>query len=259
MQFLITFRCVDALLPIQYQYPLSSAIYKILKNADTRYADFLHQSGYGKGFKLFSFSDLKGKFKLEGDRLKVLGSQISFYISFHLPEASQHFIKGLFLSQQITIADKKSKVTGVIQTVEALRSPFINIKDNEIIELRLQTASACVAGVKNDKGHYLFLSPHDERFAQSLLHNWKEKIKTIYPVTEFDTNILSIEILYGPHPPHSRLVTIKQGTPAETKIRGFTNFALRVLGHKKFVELLYNSGVGLYNAMGMGCVKEVRE
>ena len=48
-------------IPFNYQYPLSSAIYKFIKQADQEYAEQLHQKGFGKGFKLFTFSDLNFK------------------------------------------------------------------------------------------------------------------------------------------------------------------------------------------------------
>ncbi len=52
-----------AIIPINYQYPLSAAIYRILAKVDADYATFLHEKGYvvGEGlkhFKLFTFSDL---------------------------------------------------------------------------------------------------------------------------------------------------------------------------------------------------------
>ena len=255
MKFLIKLHTNDKELPINYQYPLSAAIYRILNTADSEYAQFLHESGYGKGFKLFCFSDVKGKFKAAGDRLQLLAQPVSFEISFHLPQASQHFIKGLFMSQQIEVADRKSKAVFLVQSVEALPDPFAGKRDNGIFEMQFQTASACVAGIKNEKGNYDFLQPEDVRFTQSLLHNWKEKIKSVYPDVDTHTIILLLEMIYYQHPPKSRLITIKAGTSAETKIRGFTNFGLKVTAEKRFVELLYNSGAGLYNALGMGMVR----
>jgi len=38
------------LIPINYQYPLSSAIYRIIAKGDRQYADFLHEKGYGKEY-----------------------------------------------------------------------------------------------------------------------------------------------------------------------------------------------------------------
>lgn len=68
MRFKLILKAIDykvSLLPINYQYPLSSAIYRILSKGDREYARFLHEEGYGKGYKFFTFSDLKLKFKRE--------------------------------------------------------------------------------------------------------------------------------------------------------------------------------------------------
>lgn len=255
MRFLLRLYSNDSVLPINYQYPLSAAIYKILDMADKEYAQFLHENGYGKGFKLFCFSGFQERLKAQGDRLLFFNNTVSFHISFHLPEASQNFIKGLFLLQKIDIADKKTKTTFTIQSVEALTPVFRNRRENEIITLDVQAASPIVAGVKNEKGNYDFLSPDDKRFTESLIHNWKEKIKSVYPAVHPEAIVLSIEIIPKTTPPKSRLITIKADTTAETKIRGYFNFGMRILGEKRFVELLYNSGLGLYNAMGMGSMK----
>ncbi len=253
MRFLITITSdKNEIIPINYQYPLSAAIYKIINRASEEYAAFLHERGYGKGFKLFCFSDLRGRFKIEGDRLVALSDTISFEISFHLPQASQNFIKGLFMSQRVEIADRKTKAAFTVQTIEALPSSFAGKLDNEIIELLLKTASACVAGLKNERGNYHFLSPDDKRFVECLIYNWKEKIKSVEPDTDLADAVLSVELQDVSIQTKSRLMTIKAGTPAETKIRGFTNLGLNVMGEKRFVELLCNSGCGLYNAQGCG-------
>ncbi len=63
MRFKLTLQTLQypAFLPFNYQYPLSSAIYKIIRSADKDFAAFLHNKGYGEGyksFKLFTFSDI---------------------------------------------------------------------------------------------------------------------------------------------------------------------------------------------------------
>lgn len=244
-----------AQIPISYQYPLSAAVYKILNKADAEFAAFLHEKGYGRGFKLFCFSDLKGKFKLNGDRLSLQNDKVEFEISFYLPEASKNFIKGLFLSQKIEIADTKSRAVFVVQSVEALTNPFSGKQDNEIIEALFETGSACVAGIKNEKSNYIFLNPEDPKFAECLLHNWKEKIKSVFPDEDMESLILNLEIILKDSPPKSRLITVKSGTPQETKVRGWLNFKIKLLGEKRFVELIYESGAGLYNATIGGFLK----
>lgn len=243
-------------IPISYHYPLSATIYKILEKGDKEFALFLHERGYGKGFKMFCFSDLQLKFRLNGDRMQILSETVSFEISLYLPEASQNFIKGLFLSQNIDIADRKSRGSFTVQSVEALPNPFAGKKDNEVIQVDFQPASAVVAGLKNEMGNYTFLSPEDPRFTEVLLYNWKEKIKTVFPDEHLEETTLDIKILEHQTPPKSRLITVKAGTREETKVRGYTNFSIKALGEKKFVEVLWGCGMGLYNsAIGGGFLK----
>ncbi len=51
------------MLPLNYQYPLSAWIYKVLARGDRGFAEFLHEQGYKmenqKTFKLFTFSNLR--------------------------------------------------------------------------------------------------------------------------------------------------------------------------------------------------------
>src|SRR5438552_18978688 len=84
-------------LTLNYQYPLSSAIYKIIQRADDRFSAFLHDVGYGnkhQRFKLFTFSDISTPFKIAGDRMRLLTSSAELTICFHVPVAAENFIKG---------------------------------------------------------------------------------------------------------------------------------------------------------------------
>src|SRR5690242_16678342 len=113
---------IISLLTVNYQYPLSAAIYKIIKQADKKYADFLHDTGYrlsnGKCFKFFTFSDLQMPFQIKGDRMQLNSTPASLVIGFHIEEAAAHFIKGLFINQRIEISDKISKTTFSVTHVE---------------------------------------------------------------------------------------------------------------------------------------------
>lgn len=249
----------DPCLPVNYQYPVSAAIFKILAQADRDYAAFLHNTGYTqdgqlKSFKLFTFSDLKTPFRIQGDRLLMLAPQAELLISFHLPKAAETFIKGLFVQQQMVIADSKSRVSFTVSQVEALNNE-LNL--DAIQELIIKPNSPIVCGIKNQRGHYDFLPPEHPGFVPQLLHNWKEKYKTVFDpaIAEEVFAGVKVALMLYEQPPKSRLVTIKAGTPAETKIRGFMNFRLKLKGQRDALELLLNAGVGAYNSMGMGSVE----
>lgn len=276
MRFKLTLQTLHnpAFLPFNYQYPLSSAIYKIIRSADKEFASFLHNKGYGEGyksFKLFTFSDIKTSFIKNGDRMQLQNNHAELIVCFYVPEAAENFIKGLFLDQQLQIADHKSKTTFQIMQVESIGE---GLKERRIEGLRergiwglklekvvLQPLSPLVAGRKNERGHYDYRSPEDDDFEDCLLYNWIEKMAATGNAGEdalqnFRQKI-SVTVRLFSHPPQSRLITIKGGTDAETKIRGYTKFRLEVTAPEEMIELALGAGLGLYNAQGMGCVEVV--
>lgn len=263
MRLLLTLNTSDSnpMLPINYQYPLSAVIYKIIQRADTQYAEFLHEHGYGtehKRFKLFTFSDLKIPFKIQQDRLLLTGREAKLVICFHLPEAMETFVKGLFVHQQLEIADIRSRVQFTVSQVEM--QPVLNgiHSSDETVAVQIQPLSPVVAGIKNDKGHYDYLSPEEPAFREAILYNWKEKYTTLYgeAAAENEFSKLQIEVTQAHHT-RSRLITIKANTEQQTRIRGFTHFKLKVQAPKSVLELAMNAGMGLYNAQGMGCVSVI--
>ncbi|MEN2434625.1 CRISPR-associated endoribonuclease Cas6 [Weeksellaceae bacterium A-14] len=258
MNFLIKLNSArHSVMPINYQYPLSSAIYRIISKGDVQYADFLHEKGYGKGFKLFTFSQLQVPFKIEGDRMRLTGDEANFQVAFHLPQAMESFVKGLFQSETIEIADKKSRAVFRVKSVESLPNPVQQHKDNEIINMQLKPLSPIVAGLRTEDGKYSFLSPDSPKFAESLMYNWRSKIRTCYDDATASSALLMVKIIPMKTPFKSRLITIKEGKEEETKIRGWMNLGIKVTAEKRFVELLLNSGLGVYNSQGMGYVEVV--
>lgn len=247
------------LLPANYQYPLSAAIYRIIRQADEKYSAFLHDKGYrfnGKSFKLFSFSDLRVPFRNQGDRLLITGSQAKLTITFHIDEAATHFIAGLFMNQQLEVADKISQVKFSVSQVELLNDPLTDMQEEDPVII-LHTLSPLVVGRKNAKGNYDFIGPADASFADSLIYNWLEKYRSVNgeaPLIENLKGRITVDVLTSAQEIRSRLITIKAFTPEQTKIRGFTKFRMCVKAPKPLLALALDAGMGLYNAQGMGCV-----
>ncbi|OQP59774.1 CRISPR-associated endoribonuclease Cas6 [Niastella populi] len=251
----------NSLLPVNYQYPLSAVIYRIIQQADEKYAAFLHDRGYrldnGKSFKLFSFSDLRVPFRIQGDRLHINGSPASLTISFHIDEAAANFIRGLFINQQFDIADKISRAQFSVTQVQLLPDFFTSLQIAEP-EVVLQPLSPLVVGRKNSKGNYDYLSPADADFSDRLILNLLEKYKAAYNNHDDLESLkekMSVQVISPRQDIKSRLITIKAFTPEQTQIRGFTRFRMKVKAPKPLLELAMNAGLGLYNAQGMGCVE----
>lgn len=260
MQLKLTLQAVHkpALLPFNYQYPLSSAIYKIIQLADSGFAAFLHNSGYrnsGKSFKLFTFSDIRTPFVKSGDRMQLQTGEAELIVCFYMPQAAENFIKGLFINQQLQIADSKTKTTFEVIQVESLPQTIAADAATYI----LQPLSPLVVGKKNSSGHYDYRSPQDNDFIEWLLQNWLEKYRVVYDADENEIQKVKQKIRIAVrsfrHSPQQRLIAIKGGTDAETKIRGYMKFQLEVTAPEEMMALALGAGLGLYNAQGMGCVK----
>lgn len=261
MRFKLVLEAIEGnlVIPINYQYPLSSAIYRIIAKGDREYASFLHERGYGKGYKFFSFSDIKCPFIIQGDRLQLKQKELEVQIAFQLPEAMQHFVQGLFASEEICIADKKSKQSFKVKSIEAISNPFSSKNLNEILSIEVKPFSPLVVGVKNERGHYDFLMAEDSRFIDSFLMNWREKIKACYDQEIAQSALLIIKPKFYAKPSRPRLITIKNNSEAETKIKGYINFKIAITAERRFIDLLLNVGGGLYNAQGMGFLEVIDE
>jgi CRISPR-associated endoribonuclease Cas6 len=122
----------------------------------------------------------------------------------------------------------------------------------------LQPISPLVAGRKNERGHYDYRSPEDADFVDCLLYNWLEKWGSVHDASDADMALLreaiSIQIRLLNHPPQQRLITIKAGTPGETKVKGYMKFKMAVKAPGALLELALGAGLGLHNAQGFGCV-----
>lgn len=260
MRFLLN---LTSILPTQritfnYQYPLSAAIYKIIYRADEAYATFLHEQGYkhgNKSFKFFTFSDLQTPFIRQGNKMVMTTRDVLLTICFQVPDAAENFIKGLFMNQQLDIADNKDKASFIVQQVTAVTTPVFPFNKAVL----LQPMSPVVVGRNNERGNYDYVSPDEPDFSALLLNNLISKYAALHQSDAYALNELSKSVLLQPvfftQPPRSRLVTIKNGTAAETQVRGFDKFRLRIQAPESLLTLALNAGVGMHNAMGMGCLE----
>ncbi|MGV8879293.1 MAG: CRISPR-associated endoribonuclease Cas6 [Sphingobacteriaceae bacterium] len=238
--------------PFNYQYALSAVIYKKLAQADEDYASFLHQKGYAqndhfKHFKLFSYSNLLGDFKADKNALQLKGNETGFVLGCHTPEFAENLIKGVFANQRISIGDKTAQADFEVQQISA--EADISYTGNQKRTLKL--LSPLAVGKKNDRGNYDYLSPVDTDFLPILKNNLFDKLLTAYPDKAFG---FDIGVNLFPGKLKSRLVSIKAGTPEETKVKGFMGFSINIKAEAAVVNMALCGGLGQYNGVGFGAV-----
>jgi len=237
-------------LPINYQYPVSSWIYKTIYEANPEFATWLHDNGYSfekKGFKLFCFSNINFKeAKIYGDRITALSSVCNITLSFLVPEAIQHFVKGCFINQKFSLGDNISHVNFYVKSLEILKKP--NFTEKMIFET---SSPICMSQKRllNGKLHTAYLSPIDSEYAGLLLSNLKKKFISFtgrdIDVAEFHFKLLS--------EPKSKLISVvKQGIDT-IKFRAF-HYHFEIQAPPELIEIGYFAGFGEKNSLGCGFV-----
>ena len=246
-------------LPLNYQYELSAATYHIFASANEKYAEWLHDNGFrmdnGKQFKLFTFSRLKPEqFRIlrQSNQMELLSDKVEWQISFLPEKSTQQFVEGLFQKRVFDVGDRQSTVRFQVDSIQMLPSPLFT----DTMTFEALSPISVSQRLEDGRDYY----PQDgEEFSTSewvrerLLKNLLDK----YEVTEGKPfagepyfNMMTLS------EPKSTLVTIKAGTPQQTKVRGFL---CRLALHcpAELMRIAYESGLGEGNSQGFGCLEKV--
>jgi CRISPR-associated endoribonuclease Cas6 len=243
------------MLPMDYQYYLSAWIYKVIGQADPEFSDFLHSQGYlngHKSFKLFGYSPLSfGKPILwkEKSLFEIQENQLSVNISFHLAEAAEKFIIGLFNNQQVYVGDRFNGLDLTAVGVERLPA----FCTGETVVYRAMSP-VVVSILPEGKKYPDYLNPENESYEALLRQNLINKFNSISGNVSIGTiPTFRFELRSSPR---SKLITIKPYTPEQSKVRGFVfDFALTC--PVEIHQFILATGLGEKNSMGFGWVEVI--
>jgi CRISPR-associated endoribonuclease Cas6 len=243
--------CSGSYLPINYQYELSSWIYKVIERADAQYADFLHNQGFqlnGKRFKMFTFSQLDARpYQVEGNRIRLLGKEISLTLRFAVDSSIDHFIKGLFLQQRFGLGDKYDVVDFEVIAVGTIAPPVFHTT------MTYQCLSPiCVSRARDDRTAE-YLSPETPGYGGLLVQNLVRKSGALISATESYSQDLPDFQFRLLNTPRKKGTHIKAQTESHTQVIGYL-FHFRLTVPVELHELGYDAGFGEKNSMGFGCV-----
>ncbi|MFC4872201.1 CRISPR-associated endoribonuclease Cas6 [Negadavirga shengliensis] len=241
-------------LPINYQYELSSAIYKIIDRADSAFSGFLHREGYlafGKRFRLFTFSRIGfNGYRVVRDagRIEHFGGGASFEIGFLMDRAAEEFVRGIFIDQQLELGDRISRVSYRVSHIEATAPPLFRET------MRYRCLSPVFVRRKRPDGGEDYLHPGDEAYAELVFRNLVSKAGALAGMGEdgltMDTDAFQMV-------PRGKIykngVRIKQHTPGESQLVGYL-YEFELTAPVELHEIGYHAGFGHLNSQGFGCV-----
>lgn len=258
MQFKITLK-IDRKhgdnLPFNYQYEQSAVIYRILAQADKQYSSWLHENGYvlngTKRFKLFTYSPFifdKVKAIQQAGCLNIIGERAIWYINFIPEKSTTEFIQGIFTHQRFTIGNKSFKVAFDVMGVEALSSSPISE------EMYFQALSPVCVKLHED-GRVKYLSPSDPLFVKGILRGLMSRYESLHGIPYSNNNDLQIDFVVDEAQKiKSKVITIKAGTPAETKVKGYL-FSFWLKMPKELMKMAIEGGIGEQCSQGFGFIK----
>jgi len=254
-------------LPLNYQYPISAWIYKVIAKADADFATWLHDRGYqqdakatqGKQYRLFTFSRLFVRpFKiLEKESVLLnLGTTARLTVSFYGDEAVQKFVTGLFSDQTFWLGTPTLKAVP-LKVKQVSIAPRIDFEQTQ----RFRAATPICLSVKNDKGKEVYLSPDAPNYLATLRNHLTQKIMTVGQ--HFPDILQKMDLGEGIQWQYDtqkrtkeKLITIKEHSPQATQVKGFV-YDFELTAPQPIMELLYYAGLGKATSQGFGMVDVV--
>lgn len=263
MVFNITFKMLrpGAILPYSYQYELSAWIYTMIAGSNSQLAAFLHDKGYAQGvknFKLFAFSNIFiPRFEPHAKGLKILSPTIEFRISFLVDQVAESMITTLFAQQKLTLGNQQTQVP--LQVSQIVSMPY----EISLETMQFRTISPLVISdfetLPNGRTQANYLHPEDKLYEFLFFKNLRDKYtgavqhQVIAADASYkDTSPMYFRVLGSRI--RSKLVTIKAGTPAQTKVRGYL-YDFEVTAPQALLRVGYLGGFGGQSAMGFGACK----
>ena len=230
MQLLLTFAPDQPLvLPFNYQHQLQSALYR--KLAEVGASDFFHDSGFGneRKFKGFCFGALKGKYRVQGNKLHF-ESQVSLEVRSPVFAFCDHLQRSFELSPSLKLFD-----TGLTLADASLTNRHLN---TEQVSFLAQTPITVYETLRDGSTYYF--DPQQEDFFVGICNNFANKYRAI-------TGMEPQGIMVRPAGEFKHIVTRYK----DFYINAYQG-PLEAKGTARELEFFYNTGAGAKSSQGFG-------
>ena len=198
MQYSLTIKNTGIIdIPVNYNYIVQSAIFRLLADVDEQYPKHLHDAAFGERtkYKLFTFGEWEGCNHFHEETLYFEGD-----MKLEIRSISDGFIKAL---------SNLSDGSAVFQLGKhQLPIKEVDIADYQIEKnlITVRTLSPIVAKIQTDNHKSIYFSPEDVRFIRRLREAFENKYTVVYgkkPDSPIDCLLIE---------PYKKVVTDYKGT-----------------------------------------------
>ncbi|MBQ8000284.1 MAG: CRISPR-associated endoribonuclease Cas6 [Ruminococcus sp.] len=235
MQLVITLASDNRItLPIASNAVVQGLIYNALRG-DSAFSYNLHEKGKeasGRNYKLFNFSEIKGRYDIEGKTI-IYSSPISITIRSAQDYVIQLLMTNFTVGKELMLHNNFVRVTDVRLSNDTIYSECVRIK----------TLSPITVYITEDNGHTVYYSPKDREFCEGIVRNARRKYTAHFGSDEgFSLEVTPCE--------HARF--IKRATRFKDTFITAWHGEFVLKGSAKTLNFLYNTGLGSKNSQGFG-------
>ena len=237
-------------LPVSYQYELSSCIHRILTDNKELYEQWLRMNGFlpemSVKYRLLSISNFYiPKIKVETDRLFILSKRVQLGISCLPERGTEDFIKALFAGKILLIGDRHTQVE--LQVDDIIKTDMDSYPET----LSYLSLSPIVFVHVRPNRSIEYVSPYTPGYGEVLLNHILEKYRHFYGKDFSDNMNFNFELLSEPK---RKGIFIKRFTKEESKIIGYM-YKFKLTLHPVLHQLIHNTGLGDKVNLGFGCIE----
>lgn len=248
-------------LPLNYNYPLSATIYKLLQFGSPAFSEFLHEIGFqekGKSYKLFSFALRFNKIpEINNNRFYLKSENVSLFISSPLIDTFiQNFIIGTFENQFIEINYNNINSKFVIEQVESLPAPIFSNTSKFTLLSPLVIATKKESNGKLIPRYFRYYDDINEInrvFNQNLINKYKLVHNKDYQGNgikfSWDTNYIDKRL--AANKKVTKLITVTKKGGIVTNIKA-NEIPFTLVGDIELIKIGYECGFGSQNSLGFG-------
>lgn len=238
MRAKIVLECGGCVLPFNYNYHLSSAIYSAFEESDPDLADYLHRSDE---IKLYTFSRLLVQDREVRDDGLMIKGPVHLYISTGKDLIMKAGVEGSLSKGRLRVGDLEFK----IRSIEILEEPdFSKAEEDYIKGKTLSPVNTTTKRKKDGELKSWDLYPDDVQFYENLRRNLLKKY----------------EMIHGEKPEGRYFdLKIKEFKKERIEIRDTmhraSTFHFQVKGSPDLIRTAYDCGLGEKSSMGFGCIE----
>lgn len=241
-------------IPMNYQFYISSWIQQVLESANKEFAAFLLESKSETplfdAFKRFSFDKLKfTQYQLWGDdRLFEINGPLYLYLGLDIEDSAINMMTTLFMDKTGVLGDIYNQIDFKVTAIEPVLQPDFEA----IAHYKLQTP--WVVSSKNEVDSYVqYLSPDDPNFAPLAIDQIVNSFNEAHPEEPVSKEEIKLQII--PAPFYKRQGYINNpGAENETRILGYLCDCL-LMGPERVHKMVWSSGISEQNNLGFGWVQ----